>query len=107
MPGLNDMTFRALVVALLLLIWLELGGGEHIAGWYRDAVYAAKNFGKPEEMASPPSPGQRSGGLGDLYQKEVDAALQTMQDLGNMAERQAQPASAPPSGPARPADLLK
>jgi len=89
MSGLKDMTFRVLVVALLLLIWLELGGGERLNRWFWYAVYEVEDSWPRREMPAPPSPGQRDGGLSDAYQAETEEALR------DLALRQAQPPSAP------------
>lgn len=69
-----EIAFRVALVALLATIALQLGAWESVLDLAHEAASSVRTIGKPSEE---PADGS-SGGLGLLYQKDTDAALDAM-----------------------------
>jgi hypothetical protein len=63
------------IVALLALIWLEVGGADRVGALFDQSVRAVRDAGKAEETPMPVVPGmsgeQKRGGILNLHGDEM------------------------------------
>ena len=82
--------FQLAVIAILLMIWLEVGGDETVSRIYRRSVSAmAAIGGSKQEEPAPWKPGQQGG-----MPFDNSAQIQTMADLAAAQDKQAATARA-------------